>query len=443
MSAYNGVNGSTMTEHGGLQRGLLKGEWGFDGVIVSDWTAARSTEQTVLGGLDVAMPGIGNPWGGALVAAVRSGAVAPELVDDQVRRVLRLAARAGALEGVSPSVAETDRPAPLDGAAVAREIAARSFVLARNTGGILPLTPAALGRVAVIGAAAREARVLGGGSAEVTPAHVVSPLDGLAAALPSTAELTYAVGADPQIYLSPAGGPQWTGADGGPGLTAIFRGPDGAILRTAHLPTGQARWFGELPGGAHQLSLRGTGLFTLAVDGEPIFDGILEVTSGDPGAGALGAPERRFTVDLAAGRGVDVSMTYKVFAAGGMAFIAATLGHREPIAGPDALMEEAVAAAAAADLAVVVVATTPDVESEGFDRRDLALPGRQDELVARVAAANPRTVVLVNTGSPVLMPWADDVAAILLTWFPGQDLAAPHRGPARPVHHAHRRDARL
>jgi beta-glucosidase len=178
-------------------------------------------------------------------------------------------------------------------------------------------------------------------------------------------------------------------------------------------------------GGAHELSLRGVGLFTLTVNGQTVFDGALEPSSGDPGSGFLVAPERRFTVDLPAGRTVEVSATYQVFVTeGGLTFISVTLGHREPVAGADELIDEAVAAAAAADVAVVVVATTPDVESEGFDRRSLALPGRQDELVARVAAANPRTVVLVNTGSPVLLPWADDVAAILLTWFPGQEAGA-------------------
>lgn len=446
MAAYNGVNGITMTEHGGLQRGVLKQEWGFDGIIVSDWTAARSTEASALGGLDVAMPGFGNPWGDRLVAAVRSGAVAEEVVDDQVRRVLRLAARVGALDGVPPAVAEADRPAGLDGEAVARRIATRSFVLARNTGGILPLVPAGLRRVALIGAAARAARVLGGGSAEVSPPHVVSPLDGLTAALPSTVELVYAIGADPQQYLPPASGPLWTSRSGEAGLTAVFHGPDGAVVREVPLPTGEARWFGELPGGVnpasvaavevtgvlapatggpHELSLRGIGLFTLTVAGETIFDGGLEPTSTDFSEAFLRAPERRFTVDLPAGVAVEVSMTYQVFLhEDSLIFVSATLGHREPIAGEDDLLDEAVSVAATADVAIVVVATTLDVESEGFDRRSLALPGRQDELVARVVAANPRTVVVVNTGAPVLMPWVDEVAAVLLTWFPGQEAGA-------------------
>jgi beta-glucosidase len=104
--------------------------------------------------------------------------------------------------------------------------------------------------------------------------------------------------------------------------------------------------------------------------------------------------------------------------------VATTLGHRGPAPDADGMIEEAVRLAAGSDVAVVVVGTTEQVESEGFDRRSLALPGRQDELVARVAAANSRTVVVVNAGSPVLMPWAGDVAAILLTWFPGQEAGA-------------------
>jgi len=98
-----------------------------------------------------------------------------------------------------------------------------------------------------------------------------------------------------------------------------------------------------------------------------------------------------------------------------------SLGYSAPAAPPDELLAEAAATAAAADIAIVVVGTTDEVESEGFDRTTLALPGRQDELVRRVATANPRTVVVVNAGSPVELPWADDVAAVVLAWFPGQE----------------------
>src|SRR5882724_8602901 len=179
MSAYNSVNGSPMASNGAIQDGVLKGEWGFDGVLVSDWRAARSTVGAALGGLDVAMPKMENPWGAALVEAVRSGAVPEEVVDDKVRRVLRLASRVGALGGG----AAVTRPEELDGDRVAYEIAARSFVLVRNERYTLPLEAAGLTRVAVAGALAADARVLGGGSAQVSPPHVVSPLEGIARAL--------------------------------------------------------------------------------------------------------------------------------------------------------------------------------------------------------------------------------------------------------------------
>jgi beta-glucosidase len=137
----------------------------------------------------------------------------------------------------------------------------------------------------------------------------------------------------------------------------------------------------------------------------------------------LSPREYREIVTLAAGVPVDVVLRQTIKP--GLAHtVSTTLGHRPPGPDADGMIAEAVTLAAESDVAVVVVGTTEQVESEGFDRRSLALPGRQDELVVRVAAANPRTIVVVNAGSPVLMPWADDVAAVLLTWFPGQEAGA-------------------
>jgi beta-glucosidase len=435
MAAYNQVNGVSMTEHAQLQLGVLKQEWGFDGFIVSDWFAARDTEAAARGGLDVAMPAAGSPWGERLVAAVRSGAVAAELIDEQARRVLRLAARVGALAGVAPAVAEADRPASVDGDAVAREIAVRSFVLAANPQQVLPLDPAKLSSVALIGALAKDARILGGGSAQVFPPHVVSPLDGLTAALPDGVRLTYAVGADPRTKLPAVVGPQWTE------LTVAFRDADGTTMHTEHMPSGAGLWMElpepvdpaklagveltgrltpELPG-THELGIRGIGQFALTVAGKTIFDDVIMPDSEDLAAAFLAPPERRFPVELPAGEPVDVSLRQEVVLPEGFAVVSLTLGHGEPVASADALLAEAVQVAAEADIAIVVVGTTEEAESEGFDRTSLALPGRQDELVRRVVAANPRTVVVVNAGSPVELPWADDVAAVLLTWFAGQE----------------------
>ena len=474
MAAYNQVNGSTMTEHRYLQNEVLRGEWGFDGFIVSDWLAARSTVGALLGGLDVAMPGPRTVYGEALAAAVGAGEVAESAVDDAVRRVLRLAARVGILEGAPPAVAEL--PAPLDGEAVAREVARRSFVLVRNEARgearseargesdagrrVLPITldgtepdgtasdgtapdgisPGRTGTIALIGAAARDARILGGGSAVVFPDHIVSPLDGLTAALGDTAEstLTYSLGADPNDEL--------TDADRGFELTALCRAADGRALGTATVPGGRVQWAGadlpegvtheelhtvELTGrftprerGEHTFGTRGLGGFVLTVGGDIVFDGTQEPgPSSDPFEAFFGGPVERARVELAEGEEVEISLLHTVHTIpdAPIRAVAFSLLHLGPRHDPDELIAEAVEAARAADTAVVVVATTERVESEGFDRTDLKLPGRQDDLVRAVAAVNPNTVVVVNTGSPVELPWRGDVAAILLGWFPGQE----------------------
>ncbi|MFS8204022.1 glycoside hydrolase family 3 protein [Streptomyces sp. CWNU-52B] len=431
MTAYNSVNGTTMTEHRYLVDEVLRGEWGFDGFNVSDWSAARSTVGSIEGGLDVAMPGPTTVYGPALAAAVRAGETDEARVDDAVRNVLRLAARVGILEGAEPVV--TEPPATVHGESLAREIARRAFVLVRNEGAL----PVPGGHtVALIGAAARDARVLGGGSATVFPAQVVSPLDGLTAALPEGA-LTYAVGADPSQELAPA--------DKGFALRAVCRDAEGAVVGTRSAPSGHIQWMGtdlpdgvthdrlhsvELTGtftprvsGPHTFGIKGLGAFTLTVDGAQHFDGVQSTDVDDPFVTFFGDPVEHATVDLTAGHSYEVSLRHLVVvpADAPIRVISFTLAHQEPRRDPGELIAEAVEAARAADTAVVVVATTERVESEGFDRSDLRLPGHQDELVHAVAAANPNTVVVVNSGSPVELPWRDEVAAVLLGWFPGQE----------------------
>ncbi|MFE1290517.1 beta-glucosidase [Streptomyces sp. NPDC058751] len=444
MTAYNSVNGTTMSEHGRLVNGVLRGEWGFDGFNVSDWTAARSTTAAIEGGLDVAMPGPLTVYGEPLAAAVRAGEVEEATVDTAVRNVLRLAARVGALEGAEPVVTEV--PAPVDGPALAREVARRGFVLVRNEGA-LPLPEGH--RVALVGAAARDARVLGGGSATVFPARIVSPLDGLTAALPEGG-VTYALGADLVVELPVA--------DKGFELRAVCRDATGEAIATVSVPNGQIKWTGDdlpegvalprpagsaraadAPGTLHSVELTGTftprvsgphtfgtkglGAFTLTVDGTTYYDDVHGAGQDDPFVTFFGAPVARGRAELTAGEPVEVSLTHVVTVPrdGRAKAVGFSLAHQEPVRDADELIAEAARAARAADTAVVVVATTERVESEGFDRADLGLPGRQDDLVRAVAAANPNTVVVVNSGSPVELPWRDEVAAVLLSWFPGQE----------------------
>ncbi|MFJ2741161.1 glycoside hydrolase family 3 protein [Streptomyces sp. NPDC087440] len=433
MCAYNSVNGTTMSEHRYLQNEVLRGEWGFDGAIVSDWMAARSTKGDIEGGLDVAMPGPQTVYGEALAGAVRAGEVEESVVDEAVRNVLRLAARVGILDGAPAVVSEL--PAEIDGQAVAREVAHRAIVLVRNEADVLPLSSS--GTVALSGAAARDARVLGGGSATVFPERIVSPLDGLTEALPA-GSLTYCVGADPSDELAVA--------DKGFELRAVCRDENGETLGEGSLPNGQVQWIGDdLPEGVthdnlhtievtgtftpretgeHVFGTRGLGRFTLSVGGETFYDDFHGPREGaDPFESFFGAPEERGRTHLTEGQPVTVSLTHTVQKNTGSPLTAVmfSLSHLSPQRDEDELIAEAVEAARGADTAVVVVATTDRVESEGFDRTDLTLPGRQNDLVRAVAAVNPRTVVIVNSGSPVELPWREEVSAILLTWFPGQE----------------------
>jgi beta-glucosidase len=435
MAAYNGVNGHTMTEHP-LLREIVKDEWGFDGVVMSDWFAARSTEAAGRAALDLAMPGPTGPWGDALVEAVRAGRVDEAAIDDKVLRLLRLAGRVGALEGVEPAVP----PAPVwSEAQVAGELratAAAGVVLARNEGSLLPLDRAALRRVAVLGPNAAVARTLGGGSATVYPTHTVSPLDGLRGALAGV-EVTHAAGVTTSERTPPFSR-ELLGPDG---ARVRFLDGDGAELGSEQRFGGAFAWMGAFAEGVpvdrvaavevramlhaaepgeYMVGCSGAGRFSLALGGKPAEDVDLTLPpDADIALAHMHPPQHERRVRLDGGETLEVVLRRAVEDPSVVTF---QLNAGLPLEPDDEGLARAEALAREADVAVVVVGTTEEVESEGFDRDSLGLPGRQDELVRRVAAANPRTVVVVNAGAPVLLPWAEDVPAILLAWFGGQEM---------------------
>ena len=419
MAAYNAVNGPTMTESPMLQE-ILHDEWGWDGLVMSDWTATRSTEATADAALDLAMPGPQSPWGDALVQAVRDGRVAEERIDEKVIRLLRLAARVGALEGVEPATPPARPWSDEEIASELRATAAAGFVLARNDG-VLPLQPT---RIAVLGPNAAVARTLGGGSATVFPPYTVSPLEGLQAA---GFEVTHAPGVKAHTRT-----PQATAELLPGGVHVRFLGAGDEELGAEHRHGAAFTWLGTLPDGTTAVELRatlrparpgehvvgvtGVGHHRLTLGGQELFDRLIELSPGaDLGEAVLQPPQHAVPVMLETE--TELVLRYEP----GTFVAVVHLNVEPPARDEEAELEHAVELAREADVAVVVVGTNEEVECEGVDRDDLALPGRQDELVARVAQANPRTVVIVNAGAPVLLPWADDVAAILLAWFPGQE----------------------
>ncbi|HKO00009.1 MAG TPA: glycoside hydrolase family 3 C-terminal domain-containing protein [Pseudonocardiaceae bacterium] len=427
MAAYNSVNGATMTENP-LLASPLKDEWAFDGVVVSDWVATRSTVPSGAAALDVVMPGPSGPWGDLLVDEVRKGSVPESVVDDKVLRVLRLAARVGALDGTE-SVAVPPTP-PAELSAGLRAAAAAGMVLLHNTGGVLPLAPD-VGSVAVIGQLAGEARVQGGGSAGVVPDHVVSPLAGLRAALGD--RVRYEVGARLRERATPMPVDLVTDSAGEPGLDVRWAAADGSVLRHERRRSGRLVWLGDGQVGASvvrvscrfradtagewRFAVSSAGRVELDLNGATVLDEeLVNPTSGGLG----GAPEVSVTRTLAEGAEVDVELRCHTYPE--HPYVNLALGVDRPRHDPAEDLAAAVELARASHVAVVVVGTTEQVESEGFDRQTLALPEGQDELVRAVVAANPRTVVVLNAGAPVLLPWRDDVGALLLSWFGGQEV---------------------
>lgn len=449
MGAYSGVDdgveAAPALEHRHLLTQVLKDEWGFDGVVVSDWVATRSVAGAVRGGLDLQMPGPDGPWGDGLLDAVRGGAVDENDLDDKVVRLLRLAQRVGALavddDETDPVPAAIPLPDPAQVAAQLRALVTASLVVLRDDG-LLPLvgTPGvpaaglAPARVALIGANAVEPFLQGGGSSMVAPDRRAVLADRLADALGVPVDVH--VGArsrlvPPDLDLAACSTP-----DGTPGLRVELLDAEGQLLDTSDVTTWNG-WLTEPPAaaaavrlrtairltqpGLHEIGVGTVGAHRLLIDGVTVSSSdhvvgaevILDSTVNHP-VPAMLTVAGRATVHLDA----TVQAVHPV---GYDSFARALLVHRVP--GPSAarLRDEAVAAAAAADVAVVVVGTTEEVESEGWDRTSLALPGEQDALVDAVLAANPRTVVVVNAGAPVLLPWLDRAPCVVWGWLGGQE----------------------
>ncbi|WP_329090424.1 MULTISPECIES: glycoside hydrolase family 3 C-terminal domain-containing protein [unclassified Streptosporangium] len=435
MSAYNGVNGATMSESP-LLADPLKEAWGFDGVVVSDWGGVRSTAPAARAAQDLAMPGPEGAWGEALVAAVRAGEVPEAAIDDKVRRLLRLASRVGALDLAGSAEREGDAGPQEHGSARAllRRAVAASTVLLRNEDSLLPLDPSRLRRVAVLGPNAAAARIQGGGSAGVYPMSVVSPLDGIREALSGTAEVFHSPGPHLDDRPTPLGTDNARNPlTGEPGVLVRLLDATGAEIHAEHRLTGRILEPARIDvaavveirallspevDGLWELAVAGWGHVLLEADGRVLVDEEVERDTDDPATVHLSPPYRRARFPVTAGRDVELVSRRRLDPDSG---IASVLAADPPRRADEAELAAAVELARTCDAVIVVVGSTEEIENEGADRTHLDLPGRQDELVRAVAAANPATVVVVNSGGPMVLPWREEVPAVLLSWFPGQE----------------------
>lgn len=413
--------------------------------MVSDWGGVNSTAESIRAGCDIEFP-YSDKWRfGKVVAALEDGSLTQEHIDSAAENVLTLVERTKGGD-MTPEAAEREDDRASTRALI-REAGVQGLTLLKNEGAVLPIDPATP-KIAVIGPNANRAIAGGGGSASLNPYYNTLPLDSIRAA--AHGEVTYAQGCHIFKWL-PVASPFCTDAEGQPGVTLDWYrgdqfagevavqqrrtntdlflwdsaplaelGPEWSAVATTYLTPTET--------GTHTISFMSVGPGRLFVDGvlaldlwdwteegEAMFDGSID-----------------YTVDVAmqAGRPVAlrVEMTNELRPVAKQAQFGMTHkygGCRLGFKQADAVdyLAEAVAAARAADVAVVVVGLDAEWESEGYDRQTLALPhnGSQDRLVEAVVAANPRTVVVNQSGSPVAMPWVDRVPAILQAWYQGQE----------------------
>lgn len=439
MCSYNRLNGKYASANETLLRTILKEEWGFDGVVVSDWGAVHDIHEPVTAGLDLEMPGPARYFGESLVAAVSNWQVDECDVDDAVRRILSIIFRAGVMTDEVQPEGSGDTP---EHRALARELAEESMVLLKNEADILPLDSKTIKKLAVIGLNA-DTVISGGGSSRVDPHRWVTPLEGLRAKFGDQMEIAFEPGSDNRLGSVIVGKECFTQPDGQTqGLQMeIFNNLDlsGAPVLTREDPNINAWWGNSGPQTdvveAKHFSARWTGLFTAPESGETdLFlnntgtarlwlDGrlILENVVG-PISTSAGDSERKgavATIELEKGKAYPFKAEFSSGEKNAFALI--HFSYKTPINLEGDLVERAVALAKASDAAVVVAGVPDYYETEGHDRPDMDLPGEQDALIRAVAAANPNTVVVVNACAPVAMPWVEDVKAVLLSYFPGQE----------------------
>jgi len=433
MASYNKLNGTYASENPWLLTEVLKQQWGFKGLVVSDWGATHSTAKAVNAGLDMEMPGPPEHFGDKLVKAVAAGEVSTAQIDENARRMVRLLVRSGVIDGSAGKGGVVGGSAH---AAVSRRAAEEAIVLLRNTG-LLPLDPA-IRTLAVIGPNAVEARIQGGGSSAVVPFDAITtPLDAIRAALPGVT-ITYEKGVDSDEVPPAAKAAMFSpdAARSAKGLTQTYYATadqSGTPVATSIVKAFVKRISGNVAGadsanylslrwegmfwppvsGRYEFSLRGTGTGSLRFDGRTILDKTTPSTPDNRDVIGFPVGRRTVAVDLEAGRGYPIRLDY---ANGKTPYESLNFGVRLPPPSLDA----AVAAAQKADAVIVLVGSNGLTEGEGYDRKSIDLPGNQDGLVAAIAAVNPRTVVVMNAGAAMTMPWKDRVGAIVDMWLPGQ-----------------------
>lgn len=418
MAAYNVLRGDHCSESAHLLDTILKKEWGFRGFVVSDWRSVYSTVKSAKAGLDLEMP-VAEYFGEKLLEAVKKGEVKESVIDDKIRRLMRVRFKAGLF----------DHPPKEDESVLHREehkklalkAAQQSLVLLKNNNKILPLDQGKLKTLAVIGPNALDARVGGGGSSKVTPFYAVSPMQGLKKALGKNVKIKHALGIAIRGDIDPLrqafhaeyfnnielkGKPVMKRVEEKIDFNWGYDAPHPSLHRPDDRNTFSVRWVSTIEPpktGKYRFQFLHNDGMRAFIGDKPIFDNWKKNR----------IQFKTVTVPLQAGKKYSLRIEY--FFDGGISQV--KFGWILP---DHDYIAEAAGIAKQCDAAIIFAGLYERWESESWDRRRMELPN-QDLLIDAVAKANPNTIVVMQTGSPVFMPWLDKVAAVVQAWYPGQE----------------------
>ncbi|KEZ45039.1 putative beta-glucosidase I [Scedosporium apiospermum] len=456
MASYNKLNGTHCSEHDWLLKQLLRTEWGFDGLVISDWMGTYSVAEAINAGLDLEMPGKPRWRQLQLVRqSINAHKILPETLDERVTTVLKWVQKLASLNpdivyGQDDSIEWTRKEHQEADAALVRRIGNEGIVLLKNEQSTLPIRQ---GKVAVIGPNAKNAVIMGGGSARLRPAWCVSPWQGLVDNKPDRVELSYTLGCKGSKFL-PILGEEFTSMDGAtpgfdilhyaiiggrqasrPAVSEVWKNSD-IMLADFHHPDLGEDYFTEIRAlftasitGDWQFEVSVTGQAWLYLDDELVADlskGQKRTSSffGNGGNGTI------ITVPVTKDKVYRFRLVHdsrKPPLAPGqdsqpLQLIGIKLGSL-PVIDEDQTIDKAVELARASDVAVLVVGLDQDWESESYDRPNLSLPLRLNDLVHRVATEAPDTkmVVVLQTGSAVSMPWLKHVDSVIWPWYGGNE----------------------
>jgi len=440
MTSYNKVNGSYTSANKHLIRDIIKTEWQYPGFVVSDWRGTHAMD-ALYAGLDLEMPGPGKVLtADAVLEEIRTGRFTEEELDERVGRLLAAIVKSKSLEIDSPGVTtEWNTPRHHN---LARKAAEELVVLLKNSNNLLPLSRKLINTIAVIGPNAREARLGGGGSASVTACYSVSPLDGMVKYCKDSVEILFEEGCGmrgdmPIIYsqyLRPGDknqnqyglkGTYFTGNDlkGAPVLERIddkidFSWGWAAPAKEVSRGDYSVRWTGQVippVTGIYKISVTCIeGGVRLYLDDNLVID-----QWGDPENENFEARFKQISeyieVRMEAGIPNEITVEFHKKANRNSIRLEWEIpGRSDPI-------EEAVKIASESDAAVIFAGLSNQYEGGMQDRESLSLPGKQNDLIHAIARVNPNTIVVLINGTPVAMPWIEEVSAILEAYYPGQE----------------------